>query len=231
MAELFTTALNSDANLKAYWRLEGNSLDETANNHDGTDTTITYGTAYGKYGQGATLNGTSSKIVTATNIGISGNATFSMGGWVKLGSTSGFRSAISWGNAGVALQAAGLGCNLNSAGDLGVAFAGGNSAFTAGSLIGTTDRVHIAVTKAAGAINTQTTLYINGASVALAGGASTSTPNITDAVVNLGIFGTGGSNFWSGDLDDMFIFNRVLTAAEILSLYLGKGGPLFYAQY
>lgn len=233
MAEIVTTTLFADANLKTYHRFEGNSLDETANNHDGTDTSITYGTGYGKYTQGALFNGTTSKIVTATNIGISGNAAFSMGGWVKLGSTTGFRCAVSWGNAGVALAAAGLGCNLNSAGDLGIAFAGSNSAFTAGSLIGTTDRVHIAVTKATGAINTTTKLYINGVDTALAGGASTNTPNITDGVINYGIFGAGGSNFWSGDEDDMFVFNDVLTAAEILTIYqerLNGGSPMFFGS-
>jgi len=43
--------LKDDANLKGYWKLEGNANDETGN-YNGTATNLTYGLSYGKFGQG-----------------------------------------------------------------------------------------------------------------------------------------------------------------------------------
>lgn len=41
----------------------------------------------------------------------------------------------------------------------------------------------------------------------------------------------GGGNYWSGYIDDVSVFNRVLTAAEVLSIYKSGAGALFFAQY
>ena len=54
--ELIRTRFFNDANLVSYWRLEGNSNDSKGTNN-GTDTNITYGTGYGKFGQGAYNSG------------------------------------------------------------------------------------------------------------------------------------------------------------------------------
>lgn len=48
--------------LISYWKLDGNSFDFVGKK-DGIDTDITYGTSYGKIGQGALFNGSSSKIL------------------------------------------------------------------------------------------------------------------------------------------------------------------------
>jgi len=65
MAELATTLLRNDANLKAYYRLEGNANDEKGSFH-GTATDITY--IAGKFWQGGLWNGTTFRIVLATDI-------------------------------------------------------------------------------------------------------------------------------------------------------------------
>lgn len=62
--ELVTSSLYSDANLQGYWRFEGNSNDSKGSNN-GSDTTITYSSGNGKYGQGAGF-GTSSIILWGT---------------------------------------------------------------------------------------------------------------------------------------------------------------------
>ena len=49
--QLADTSLFSDANLVSYYKLEGNSNDSKGSNN-GTDTSVDYGTAYGKFGQG-----------------------------------------------------------------------------------------------------------------------------------------------------------------------------------
>ncbi len=60
--ELFTYPLFLDANLVAYWRMEGNSNDSKGSNN-GTDSNITYSNANGRFGQGAAFNGTTSSIL------------------------------------------------------------------------------------------------------------------------------------------------------------------------
>jgi len=53
--------------LKAYYPMQGNSNDATAYDADGTDTSMTYGDSYGKWGQGGLFDGASSHIfVTKT---------------------------------------------------------------------------------------------------------------------------------------------------------------------
>jgi len=66
--ELYTNPLYSDANLISYYRFEGNSND-AKNVNNGSDTSVSYGTSYGKFNQGASYNGTSS----FTDIGTLGN--------------------------------------------------------------------------------------------------------------------------------------------------------------
>jgi len=84
-----TGALKADASLKAYYRFEGNSNDETANNHDGTDTDITYNTSYGVFGQGILLNGSSSKIVITDSADLKPSTSYSISCWIKTSAAGG----------------------------------------------------------------------------------------------------------------------------------------------
>jgi len=71
------------ATTKVLWHMEGNSNDSSGNGNNGTDTTVSYGLANGKFGQGASLGG-ASKIVKATNLGIAGTGAVTISGWWKL---------------------------------------------------------------------------------------------------------------------------------------------------
>lgn len=66
---------------KGLWHLNGNSNDSSGNGNNGTDSNITYGLAYGKLGQGASFNGSSSLITLPSIISGTGDATFVM--WIK----------------------------------------------------------------------------------------------------------------------------------------------------
>ena len=79
-------------NLVSYWNLDGNSTD-TADSKNGTDTSITYGSAYGKINQGASLNGTSSKIALADS-SFQYTGDFSVSAWIYATAT-GWRSIMS----------------------------------------------------------------------------------------------------------------------------------------
>lgn len=67
MAELLNTFLYNDANLTNYYRFEGNANDSKGANN-GTATNISWSSSYGMYGQGASFNGSSSKIVLGSTI-------------------------------------------------------------------------------------------------------------------------------------------------------------------
>ena len=50
------------SNTKLLLHLNGNSTDSSGNGNNGTDTNITYGLGYGRFGQGASFNGSNSRI-------------------------------------------------------------------------------------------------------------------------------------------------------------------------
>ena len=53
-------------NLISYWKFEGNSNDSIGANN-GTDTTVSYNSSYGKIGQGVNTNGTLSNGINFGN--------------------------------------------------------------------------------------------------------------------------------------------------------------------
>ena len=70
--------------LVAYYKLDGNSNDSVGSDN-GTDTSITYGSAYGKINQGASFNGSSS-IYLSSNLGSFTDITVAC--WIKTSQTT-----------------------------------------------------------------------------------------------------------------------------------------------
>lgn len=208
--------LASDANLLALYEMEGtpNASRGTPAIFDMADTTALYNIANGKFGQGRYFDGASSKMLSTGNVGISGNAVFSYMAWILPTAVNALQ--VLWDSgANDALKAAAICIDLVGAGDLGVAFAAGNNAATAGGVLTAGVWNHIAVTKAAGAINTTLSLYVNGISIPLAEGASTGTPNITNSQLQVGGSKVFGTLWYGGAIDDFFVFNRAITGQEI----------------
>lgn len=205
-------AILHTANLLAWFPMEGdsNSLGLAAS----TDTDMAYGAANGIIGQGALFDGDSSKIITAANIGITGNAAFSYMAWI-LPTAVNTLQVICDSGLNSTLRAVAICIDLASAGDLGVAFANGNSPTTAGGVLTAGIWQHIAVTKAAGAINTTLSFYVNGISIPLAAGAPTGTPDITASQLQIGGSKVFGTLWYGGAIDDLMVFNRVVTGQEI----------------
>lgn len=77
-----------NANTKGYWKLNGNSTDSSGNGNNGTDTSITYSQANGRFGQGAGFNSSSSKIAlgNSSTLIIPNGGTISA--WIKLDTTT-----------------------------------------------------------------------------------------------------------------------------------------------
>lgn len=211
-------ALASDANLLAMYEMEGSSRMSRGTGaavvYAMNDTNMAYNAANGRMGYGAYFNGTSSKMLSAGNIGIVGNNAFSYMAWI-LPAAVNFLQTVWDTGANSVLQAAAVCIDLASAGDLGVAFAGGNNATTAGGVLTAGIWQHIAVTKAAGAINTTLSFYVNGISIPLAAGAPTGTPNLSVSPLQVGGSKVFGNLWYGGAVDDFMLFNRVVTGQEI----------------
>lgn len=102
---------------KGIWHLNGNSYDSSGKGNHGADTSISYSLSDGKFGQGASLNGSSSKIVLPTSIATSmAGTSFTVSGWVNLNSLAVSGMLFACGNTGENNSIISLG--LTSAGNV-----------------------------------------------------------------------------------------------------------------
>ena len=210
VVRLRETSLFSDANLVSYWSLDGNANDIKGSNH-GIPTSCDFG-AIGKFDKSCGFNGTTSGIVTTNNIGISGNAIFTISCWAKFDTNTTVKI---------------VDCGVNgSATGFCIMYGGTISAFFYNSNFVTTTESfstniwhHIAVTRTTGFAN-NAKIYVDGLyrNVVVAG---MTTANITNTTLSIGYGKTVGGYYVDGNIDDIAYFNRVLTADEIFLLYTG----------
>ena len=159
------------------------------------------------------FNGTNQYVLGNSNLGISGNAAFTIGGWVKMNSLPGDYTSFIGNNS--------TGTNL---GGLAITMFQGrpaldfwNTRWRASSALNTNTWYHIMITKAAGAVSTTTKIYINGVEVAGALEGTDGTPNIANSAWVLGRFDS--TRYFDGNISSAVAYTRVLTAAEVLALY------------
>ncbi|NTW32248.1 MAG: LamG domain-containing protein [Bacteroidetes bacterium] len=207
--------------LAAYYKLDGNSNDEVVpNNGNGTD--ITYSTGNGKIVQGAGFNGTTSKILVP-NFSFSGD--FSLSGWVKFQSSYAQLYPV-WisHETGVLFEffvsASWIGVSVPSFRIMqsGWKEVDAPSALSIGwhHLVGT---VHV------GGGATDLKLYVDGVNVA-----SVPSPANQSGTsnLNIGCYPENSPNRVADfPIDEVGIWSRVLTAAEVTQLY-NSGNGLTY---
>jgi len=213
MSELINTSLFNDANLAAYYRLNGNSND-SKNSYNGTDTDITYGTDYGYYSQGALFNGSTSKIVLP-NLGISGSTARSVVAWVK--PIYGNNLVIY--HSGVRSPASEFTCIIDGLGRPYLTCYGID--YCSNGTVTYNTWAHVAFVYIGGQVTTSNNafkLYINGILQSVTVTGSTYTPNTSNSNYAIGYDATGTWTRLNGSIDDVGIFNKALTAEEIASL-------------
>jgi len=214
--------------LVAYWKLDANSLDSTSNLHNGTDTAITYAT--GKIGNGASFNGTTSKIIVPDANDLSftdgtNDKPFSISLWMKRPASGNNNVLISKGSHTSAAN-----------GEWSFFLVGGNlylflydkaNSNQASRYIPCTEvntLIHVGATYDGSKSQLGIKLYKNGASVTPtnAGQTYNGMSNKTANVVIGNDF--AGSFPFSGIQDEIGLWNRVLTDAEMTELYNGGVG-------
>ena len=164
------------------------------------------------------FDGSNDYGITASNLGMSGNTAFSIAIWVTM-LESGAAAICGWGNTG-GFTAAGLWSSLASAGRISAEYGSGNGAYS-GTTKAANVRFMMVYTKAVGAIAANSKIYFDGNDAGSITGSS-NTPNVTNSQFYVGQWGnyTGDPSAWGNfDCEHVMVFNRVLTAGEVTSLY------------
>lgn len=215
MAEISTLSLSSDANLQLYCRLESSGADSSSNGYTMASASAPSYVA-AKFGNGADFELSSSQFLTNTscpNLDITGSQTWSF--WFKPESYANVRMC------GIrqSVPASVKGFQWNGATDKKVYFA--LTGLTTNEFVGSTTLLstgtmyHIVgvYSSTAGKLR----LYIDNAKEAevTASGTSASIEN----TFSIGRAGNQASEYTDGIIDDLAVFNRDLSDAEISSIY------------
>lgn len=195
----------------AYYKLDGNSNDSVGSNN-GTDTSISYSSSYGKINQGASFNGSSSKIWTNNNLGLSTSSDKTFGMWYyRTGGTTSFTLDYrnnSGGNFSLTFY-------TNSTG--GIIFnCKGTDVVTSSNL--STNTWYYLTTVISGST---LTAYVNGVSIG-SGTIGSGTTNANN--FSLSSYADTPGGYFQGYIDEVGIWSRVLSSGEVSELYNSGAG-------
>lgn len=215
MAQLANTSLLTDGNLVAYHKLEDTS------DSKGSYTLTDHGTVpfnSGKFGNAADGGASNSTkyLTNATNLGIAGNGAFSISFWLNLTTdvASGLYILMQFNSTLTADRYLQLNYNYNGGSqNLQVDAGGSGSNIQWTHTIGTAAWHHLVVTRAAS--DGTVKLYFD--DVMQASGAAGTVNGAADSVSLLA--GTGGAGKVSGLIDDVGWFSKVLSQAEVDTLF------------
>lgn len=201
--------LSQSVPLTAYWPMDSSSTD-TKGGYNGTDTAVTY--TAGKFGNAATFNGTTSKVVVTDNAALKpgkavAGAPFTLAGWIKT-TTAGKVIFNSWSAntnyAGMQLSINGSGkINVNTGNNTGTTLNVNYTGIT-GTTTATDNAWHHMVYTHQGSVGK---IYLDGnleASGYMINPAYAATNYVRIGCANDS--GTDGG-FYNGQIDDLFLIN------------------------
>lgn len=213
------TAMNSD--LMAWYPMNGSTSDASGQGHNGTLSNFTFDTTNGwtsgKFGK-SLLFGGSQKFMTASDAGLpSGTAPRTLSAWVNvpvLPVNCNTEAAVAYGSNGNGLLNALQLYNCGHGNQ--IVYAGYNADVTANVTLQTNAWNLLTGTYD----GTTASLYLNGSLVASGAKAW----NTTLQNINVGRIynGLSDSSIFNGSIDDVRIYNRLLTASEVGQLYAGS---------
>lgn len=196
------------ANLLHYYKLNADSNDSVASS-DGTDTSITY--TAGKTGNAATFNGSTSNILLPANI-LTSDTEVSVSFFVKADTSTDEYRVLALNNNGATRPYTLV--RLNATVDDRIGGRVWSSTELTDESNSTTSWRHIVLT---GIEASDQVLYVDGVQVA-----ANTIGNFAQVTNNNNYFGcarTGSSQFFSGQLYGVGLWDKALTAGEALAVY------------
>jgi hypothetical protein len=233
MPELNSLSLIADSNLKGYWRLEGNS-NATISAINGADTSITYSSANGKFGQGASFNGTTSLVEFNRQATLEFTGDMSYNVWIHTAQATAGAIACNWYGDGSAFYYGwAIVIGYDTAGKISIRSGNGTSGEYATVISNSTvndDLWHmVTMVKNSGVVS----LYIDG----VLQSDTTSSVTFQYGANNKLRFGkanhTNASQdyYYDGESDDHSCWDNALTASEILNMYDEGISGYFFQSY
>ena len=219
--EVQTVAAPLPPGCVAWWRAENNFLDSAGTNHGFGSNGLTF--AAGKVGQSFSLDGTND-FVNAGAVDLPG--TFTIEGWINLQDITTTHYLIAKGGGGLkrsydlAVFPAGILYGTVSASGIGnfTRYYPTSARLTPGAW------THVAMTYlATNGAGRRIQLYLNGVSVptSVFGGYDSGGEPFHDTnTLKIGVFSDASSQFFRGQIDELALYNRVLSSNEIAAIWL-----------
>ena len=211
-------------NLLAEYLFDGNANDTSGNGHDGTVSGATLATdRFGNFN--ATYDFSNDKITSPNSTDFNfGTSPFSISCWVNTDVLLGIQTILIFGECKSPSNANQVLIYILSTGEIRLYIVGTTPAqyntFNTGYFVNISTWYHIVMLRTA----TGSELYVNGVSVYSASYPATN-PNLIFTCINsIGAYYKNAvhSNFFNGKIDDVRIFDRVLTPYEIKTLTYKK---------
>jgi len=211
-----TDDINFPVTNAAYYKLDNSSVDSHSGTYNGTESNIEY--RFGRYGQAAVFNGSSSKIEVSNPVIPNGAASISF--WYNPNGSTGTQYIL---GQGVATASKGITVYYHNLAFGGLVAKGTSS--LAGSATGSTifnnkNWHHIVFTWDGSTTSNAFKIYVNG-NFEVQGTSDTSSASI-GTYTNFAIGGLNGGTFAGGRVDQVRIFGTELSAANVTSLYNEK---------
>lgn len=170
------------------------------------------------------FDGAATQVDSGNGTGLIGDVAFSMETWINLDNytvpAGGIAGIMCMGNVGVAFHMGCMSTNFSGAqGAVALSLAGGRAAYTDPHLLPRNQWAHAVVTKAAGNFYSTTAIYINGISRTLTYIGADGPPALENTALELGKIIAFANSYLPGKLATPRLYNRALTAAEVLTLY------------
>jgi hypothetical protein len=209
----------------SYWKMDGNSSDSVSSNN-GSDSSIAYSAANGKLNLGAGFSNSSNSKITLPNLGssVSGSNPRSIALWFKATTINpgDWRSLFVYGANSSTYDTCELVQSAVSAGAISWGFDTVNfdtsaSSYNAGMW------AHLVVVYDGGILSTSTVhMYLNGSPVSLTQTGASGTANTPNSNYSIGSSFISSTRSFDGAIDEVGIWFRALSAAEVSMLY-GNG--------
>ena len=208
-----TLQILGDTSCIATYKLNGDSTD-LSGNYNGTDTNITYTTGY--LGQSASFNGSSSFITLPGNM-LNSLTAISASAWVyrRPGSSDSYEYILS---GGVALSGQRYGIAVDDAGSGSVDnkfyITDGAASYHTNTTCNYNTWYHVVYTWS----GTELKFYVNGALASTFSAVSCNFPSSGNGH-KIGEYHHNGNYEWAGEIDQVRIFNKAISASEVTTLY------------